>query len=321
MATRWPDSVDEILGGDQAVMLAYGTPANGVVLAPVTNFAVRDRGAGTVTVNSSVGAWKKLERIRRNPRVTLAYHTRRHGFSDRPEYVLVQGEAKLSAPIENYPASIGENWERFDGPRGSGPLWDRWLQVYYLRVGIEIAVERLIVWPDLSCHGSPEVYGAALSAEPPEPQRPPARGTGPRIDHARAASGAARLPDVLLGWVGADGFPVVVPVEVAGAQEHGIILEPAAGLVPPGGRRAGLTAHAFTRHVLGQDQRVHTGWLEAEPGRRRVVYAPHTKAGHRLPPSKMVYRLAVGFATRQRYRAARRAGVLGGQEGVAEQAQ
>ena len=59
----WPDTIDEILGGDQAVALAHVTPAEGVVLTPVTNFALRDREAGTVAVNSSVGMWRKLDRI------------------------------------------------------------------------------------------------------------------------------------------------------------------------------------------------------------------------------------------------------------------
>ena len=95
----WPDSVDEVLAGDQTIMLATVTPAEGVVLLPVTNFAVRDREAGTVTAaNSSVGVSKKLERIRRNPRVALAYHTRARGWTVRPQYVLVQGTASLSAP-------------------------------------------------------------------------------------------------------------------------------------------------------------------------------------------------------------------------------
>ena len=90
---HWPGTVDSVLGGDQVLALAYCTPASGVVIAPVTNFGLRDPATGTVIVNSSVGAWKKLDRIRRNPRVALAFHTRRHGFSDRPEYVLLQGTA------------------------------------------------------------------------------------------------------------------------------------------------------------------------------------------------------------------------------------
>lgn len=309
MTVAWPDAVDEILGGDQAIALAYPTPARGAVVAPVTNFGVRDRQAGTVTVNSSVGMWKKLDRIRRDPHVALAFHTRTHGFSDRPEYVLVQGRATLSAPVENYPDAIGPDWELFDGPRARGRLWNRWLRVYYTRVAVEIAVERVLVWPDLACGGAPEVYGAALPAEDPAAQQPPARGAEPRIDHAKAASRADGLPEVLLGWVGADRFPVVVPVRVAGTDASGVDIDAPAGIVPAGGRRAGLTAHSFTRYVLGQHQRVHTGWLDADTATDRVRYAPHTEAGHRLPPSTVLYRLAVGFGTRRGLRAARRANV------------
>src|SRR5437016_2685279 len=96
----WPDTIDELFAGDCVVMLAYVTPASGVVLTPFTNFAVRDRAAGTLTsLNSSVGVWKKLERMRRNPGVALAFHTREYGSSHRPEYVLVEGTASLSSPI------------------------------------------------------------------------------------------------------------------------------------------------------------------------------------------------------------------------------
>ncbi|MEU9844118.1 pyridoxamine 5'-phosphate oxidase family protein [Actinomadura sp. NPDC048032] len=104
---HWPDTVDDIIGGDQAVILATVTPARGVVLTPVTNFGARDRDGGTVTVNSSVGGWKKLQRIKREPRIALAFHTRDHGYSDRPEYVLVQGTASLSAPLGDYPETLG----------------------------------------------------------------------------------------------------------------------------------------------------------------------------------------------------------------------
>lgn len=308
MPISWPDIVEEILAGDQAVMLASVTPASGVVLGPVTNFAMRDRNAGTVTVNSSIGAWKKLERIRHNPRVALAFHTREHGFTDRSEYVLVQGNASISPPIADYPATIGEQWELFDGPRG-GTLWRRWLRVYYTRVSIDIAVQRVTVWPDLAASGSPQAHGTSSPVEQPPSQRPPARGTGPRVDCDRVARSAANLPNVLLGWVDADGFPLVVPVDVDGDDDSGILLRRPQRLLPPGGRRAGLTAHAFTRHVLGQHQRVHTGWLETDVTARQAVYAPHTRFGYRMPPSTLLYRLTVGLATRRGLRAARKAGV------------
>jgi hypothetical protein len=314
----WPDAVDEIFARDCVVMLAYVTPANGAVLTPVTNFRVRDRSAGTLTaVNSSVGVWKKLERIGRNPRIALAFHTRKHAASSRREYVLVQGTASLSAPVPDYPAVNAEAWEPLESWRDVHPLWKWWLRIWALRVAIEVAVERLVVWPDLDCRGTPAVHGVPLPAEPPIPQRPPRDGTNPRMNPARAARRASRLPDVLLGWVGSDGFPVVVPVGVEGSDRRGIALEIPHGIVPAGGRRAGLTAHwfdrAFTRGVptgWGMSVRVHTGWLDAGSGEPHAMYSPHTSAGYSYPTSTVLYRLLAGFSTRWGLRGARRAGVL-----------
>src|SRR2546427_1465460 len=93
----WPDGVDQILGSDQVVVFAHVTPMGGAVLTPLTNTGLRDRQAGRLTpVSSSVGMWRKLARIRQNPNVAVAYHAREHGFSDRPDYVLLQGRASPS---------------------------------------------------------------------------------------------------------------------------------------------------------------------------------------------------------------------------------
>ena len=62
---------------------------------------------------------------------------------------------------------------------------------------------------------TPAVHGAPLPPEPPDSATPAgARDRSAGRTTTRAASGAAELPHVLLGWVGADGFPVVVPVGV-----------------------------------------------------------------------------------------------------------
>jgi len=316
MAQRlWPDEVDEILGGDQAFALAHVTPARGVVITPLTNFALRDREAALFSgLNSSVGMWRKLERLRQEPRVAIAFHTREHGFSRRPEFVLVQGSASLTAPhpryVESDPA-IHDAWQRFAGGNPSGgPLWQRWLRGWHHRVGIDVRVERVIVWPDPTCRGASVIYGAALPDRLAAPQRAPAKGTASRVNQARAARRAAGLPDVLLGWTGADGFPMILPVGVAGSDAGGILLDVPGDILPPGGRRAGLTAHWFARHVVGQRQRVHTGWLEAEPGATRVVYAPHTQRAYCLPPSRLAYKLGAGFVTNRGMREARRRGLV-----------
>jgi hypothetical protein len=309
----WPSAADEILGGDQVVAFAHVTPARGVVLTPLTNTGLRERETGTMTpVSSSVGMWRKLARIKQNPHVAVAYHTREHGFSDRPGYVLVQGVASLTPVADrSWVERHLEHWERFSGPRDVGWIGERWLRAYHWRVGVEIAVERVVVWPELACQTAPEVHGAPLPSELPAGQRPPRKGTAPRIDHARAAKRAARRPNVLLGWVGADDFPMVVPVRVAGAEQRGVVLELPEGVaMPSGGRRAGLVAHSFARYTFGQHQHKHTGWLVVNADKRHAIYAPHTETGYWLPESRLLYRIASGFATRRGLRAARRAGFV-----------
>ena len=303
---RWSDAVEEILAGDQAVMLAHTTPASGVVLSPLSNFAIHDRDARTVAVNSSVAMWGKLERIRRNPRVALAFHTRAHSGSERPEYVLVQGIATIGG--DDWHDEMGDRWERAGGqPLDTGRFWNWWLRDYHDRVNVSVSVSRMIVWPDLACEGAPQVLGTPLPDNPPTPQDPPARGTGPRIRHRAVARRARRLPDVLLGWTGMDGFPVVVPVSVRDTVPEGIVLEDSSGLVPPGGRRAGLTAHSFSGYVYGQEQHRHTGWLERTG--ERTVYAPHTRAWYRWPASRIIFNTVAGYGTRRGMRQARRAGI------------
>jgi hypothetical protein len=279
---------------------------------PVTNFGVFDAEAGTISINTSVAAWTKLERMRHNPRVALAFHTRAHSATDRQEYLLVQGRAIISDPSEPHAwvDVFGDAWERFSGqPHELGPFWGWWLKPYHWRVTVEVSAERAIEWPDLGCTGTPAVRGRPLPDEPPAPQRDPRGGTGPRIRHRRAAAKAQRLPDVLLGWVGADGFPVVVPVGIEGTVDEGILLRAPAGVeIPPGGRRAGLTAHWFSRHVVGQDQRVHTGWLLADGD--RLLYAPHTQRAYRVPARRWAFNLGAGLLLRRQLRGAREAGII-----------
>ena len=139
------------------------------------------------------------------------------------------------------------------------------------------------------------------------PQAAPRDGTEPRVDPGRVAAHAKRLPHTLLGWCGSDELPEVVPVSVVEAGSGGVPLRVPPGSVPPGGRRAGLTSHWFRPRMIGQEQRIHTGWVSSE-GAGRALYSPHTKAGYRLPPSKALYTL--GCATlATRMRAARNAGL------------
>jgi hypothetical protein len=307
MSVTWSDDVDEILASDLAAGFAYLTPAKGVVIAPMAPLGLRDREAGTVTLSSSLGLWRKLERIRRHPGVAIAYHAREHGLTDRPGFVLVQGTASFpSTPDRAWLESITPQWDRFLGPR-SGGLVGRMLDVYYWqRVPITVQIERVVAYPDDRAEEEPQVFGAPL-AGPPPPQKAPKGGTAPRISTEKALVRASRLPHTLLGWCGADDLPEVVPVTVQASDSEGLALRVPPGSVPPSGRRAGLTSHSFEPRMIGQEQRIHTGWVSSD-GAGRVTYAPHTEAGYRLPASKALYTLGCA-ALAFRIRGARAAGV------------
>ena len=72
-------------------MLGYVTPASGVVVSPVAPIGLRDRPAGTVSFTTSLGFGRKLERLAKNPKMSLAFAAREHGFARSQRFVLVQG--------------------------------------------------------------------------------------------------------------------------------------------------------------------------------------------------------------------------------------
>jgi hypothetical protein len=306
----WPDHVDDIIGGDLIAVLGLVTRAGGAVIGPVAPLGLRDRERGTVSFTTSLGLGRKLERIREDPRVALAFHAREHGFSSEPGFVLVQGRAAPVQLGDGERAHLEAQAARFLGPLRRGRLfWDRWLREYYsVRIPVEIEVERVSVWPDARCAGDCDWFGEAPPYDPPDPQPPPAKGAGPRVDAQRVARRLAALPHLLLGYVDDDGFPVVAPVELRAADQRGIELAAGDRLLPPGARRAGLLGHAYRPQLVGIETRTHTGWLES--GGNAALYAPHTQFGFRAPANKTLLLLANGLMAKRGVRRARRTGTL-----------
>jgi hypothetical protein len=297
--TVWSAEDDALLGGDLTAVLAYATPAGGVVLTPVAPIGLRDREAGVLTFTTSLGFGRKLERIKANPRVALLYHAREHGFASGPGVVLVQGTATYDANPDHavLEARVRPASARFLGEPRTGFFWGRWLNAYYAdRVLVDVNVERVVSWPDERCEGQPTVAGAQLPNGDPPAQSPPARGTAPRVDPARAARRIDRLPHALLGWIGSDGLPQVAPVRAGEATPGGIAVH---GRVPGGQRRAGLLAHRYERQLIGLEVRQYTGWLAGS------AYAPHTERGFRAPANKTVVLLANGYMARRGLKRAR----------------
>jgi hypothetical protein len=298
----WSEREDGIIGGDLTAALAYLTPAGGVVVTPVAPIGLRDRTAETVGFTTSLGFGRKLDRIKQNPRVALAYHAREHGFASNSDFVLVQGTAGYETGPD--PRVLEERVrpasERFMGKPRTGAFWGRWLKAYYEdRVLVTVRVERVMSWQDPSCTDTPNVSGRELAQADAPSQAPPRNGTGPRVDVAREHKRLACLPHVLAGFVGSDGLPLVFPVQVGEAGPSGIAL---AAPLPPGGRRAGLLAHRYEPHLIGLETRQYTGWLQDG------VYAPHTAGGFRAPANKTLLLLANGLMARRGLARARAAG-------------
>jgi hypothetical protein len=305
----WPDDIDGIIAGDLTAALAYSTPAGNAVLTPVAPIGMRDREQGTVTFTTSLGFGKKLERIRQNPRVALAYHSREHGFGRGDSFVLVQGDATpLAEPdqdlLENV---IGPQSERFLGPRKRGRLfWNRWLRAYYSdRVPVTVRVERILAWSDPRGAAVPRTFGVPAPTTRPLAQDPPTGGAGPRLDAAQAAEEIGALPNQLLAWIGTDGYPQVRPVSIDRGGADGIRLTTVRGL-PLFERRASLLAHRYNKHLVGLEMRGHTGWLTVAPDDpKHGLFAPHTQYGFRAPANKTLLLLANGLLARRGLRKAR----------------
>jgi hypothetical protein len=302
----WDDELDAIFAGDLTAALGYRTPAGGVVVQAVAPIGLRDRERGTLGFTTSLGFSKKLDRIAADPRVAMAYHAREHGTAAGTRYVLVQGTARvIGSPSEEQRRVVRSHATAHLGAAKEGLFWDRWLRQYYVtRVPVEVAVTRILAWPTLDAAGTPEVSGGApLPARPAEPQPPPKRGTGPRIDGSRAVRHLRSMPHVLLGYAGADGAPIVVPVELGPDDERGVVLRSATPL-PPGGRRAGLLGHSYRPQLIGLETHQHTGWLEVAGDAR---YAPHTEVGYRAPANKTLLLLLNGALAKRGVRKAARA--------------
>ncbi|MER7686610.1 hypothetical protein [Streptomyces sp. NPDC097610] len=313
----WPDTADAVIRGDLAVAVAYVTPAGGAVVTSVSPVGLADRRTGTVSFTTSLGFPKKLDRILRDPHVSLAYHTRDHGFADGSSYVLVQGNASVDLlPSPKRLADLMRASEPFLGETKRGPVWDWLLREYHQeRVFVDVEAERVAVWPDLTAGGAMAVTGSPWPVTPHE-QRPPKNGTGPRVDVTTLARRIDRLPHRVLAYRGADGFPVILPVEITGYDDTGLHLDAPRHLLPPGGRRAGFLAHAFQPQCIGLGMRTLTGWLSVTD--EGVLYAPHTSKGLAAPPYKRLLTVSNGLLAKYGLWRARRDGTADGLRQLAD---
>jgi hypothetical protein len=222
--------------------------------------------------------------------------------------VLTQGVAAVDLnPSRDRLEAMVPQAERYIGKVVRGRLWDHLLREYYFkRVFVDITVERVVSWADLSASGEPQLSGRSWRGAADE-QEPPKNGSGPRVDMDRVAAQIAVLPHRVLAYRGADGFPVVVPIEIGGHDGTGLRLVVPDGLLPQGGRRAGVVAHAYRPQLVGLGIRTFTGWLDVGAD-GTTVYAPHTSKGFVAPPRKKLLLVSNGLFAKYGLWQARRRG-------------
>ena len=105
--------------------------------------------------------------------------------------MLVQGRASFNTtPDRAWLESITPQWDQFLGKRSTG-LIGRTQRVYYWeRIAINVQVERVTYYRESDASGEPEVFGAP-PPPPPAPQKPPGKGTEPRVEVGKVASSIA----------------------------------------------------------------------------------------------------------------------------------
>ena len=291
----WPNHIIDIMSNDVCVALAYRTPAGGVVMTPVTTVGMHDPAAGTVTVTSSLGNWKKLVRMRDDDRVAIVYHARDHSGIEHPQLLVAQGRA-------SFPDKADGNWLTPEAaarqhhflpahPKGRFLGWVT-REYYDHRVPITIAVERIIV------DGADQPAAGPVST-------PPAKGTSARVKPKKYLKRWKNAKHFLLGYVDVDGFPTahrITPrIDSGDIRFRDVRL-------PEGGRRAGLLAHWFEPKLVGQGSVLMTGWLEVHDGEGK--FSPHTAGGYAMPPKELAYHLAGGLASKFGYRSALKKGLV-----------
>ena len=140
--------------------------------------------------------------------------------------------------------------------------------------------------------------------DPAPPQRPPRKGTAPRIDTADVAKRVRRTEHTLLAYCGADGYPVVLPVElgVSGRGRHRAALG--------SGAAAGRAARRPARAFLSPAARRPRHPLSTRAGSRAAATPRTPQAGYRAPPNKTFLLLLNGLLAKRGVRQARKAGKL-----------
>lgn len=262
----WPDAVEQVL--EHAITVEYtslsrtGAP----IMVPVCPYL--EPGARTVDVSTGLTYPAKAERARRNPKVCLLFADHvGSGLTDAP-VVLVQGlatvrDADLQTNTDRYVRqALAKTPEMMKGLPG---FLLRRLSFYFARIWIDVTPIEITWWTSIALDHEPGRWLAPAgttappSDPPPAGRQPPAWLEPPADWRPTAGKAVANLNQRDLAWVGANGFPLSVPVAGVEQTADGFALSLGEHLpgVPHG--PACLTFHAHPASFTRQENHTFVG--------------------------------------------------------------
>ncbi|MCX8172826.1 MAG: pyridoxamine 5'-phosphate oxidase family protein [Archaeoglobaceae archaeon] len=124
----------------------------------------------SIIVTTSPAFYKKVECVKRNPKVSILFSNPKFSGVERYAVVLVQGSAEVDEDIVKnigymYQLMINQKdcWKKTVllkmAEELTSPIFERLMDWYLLRIIIEIKPERILIWPDGNLDKSPEMLG------------------------------------------------------------------------------------------------------------------------------------------------------------------
>lgn len=267
----WPDELGEVF--EQALTCEYAslTRAGAPVTVPSTPYV----GSRTLDVSTGLSYPAKAERARRNPKVALLFADAIGTGALRPPVVLVQGHAAVRD------ADLQANTDRYarvalaklpEATKGQPKFLLRRMKFYYARIWIEIVPQRIVWWESREL-ADPQQVWQAVAGEPlpqsdpaPSGRQPAAWLTPPSDWRAIAARALRELPMADLTFVGADGYPVCLPVRPSALAGDEVALGLGAGALELRDGPACLTVHGHDESFTTQENHTLIGSLAQGDG-------------------------------------------------------
>jgi hypothetical protein len=261
----WPPDLLEVF--ERAITCEYAslTTAGAPVTVPATPYV---GAGGTLDVSTGLTYPAKAERARRNPRVSMLFADSLNSETAGSPAVLVQGHAAVRdadlqgntdryarLSLEKLPAAV----------EGQPKAILRRMTFYYARIWIEMTPVRISWWPDRTLAAPARVWEAPPGQELPESdpapagRRPPAWLKPPERWQEVAAHALRTLPLADLTVVGADGYPVCVPVAAGALAGEEVPLTVGAGAPELPAGPACLTLHGHDERFTTQENHTLVG--------------------------------------------------------------